>query len=128
MSDDDESTGGIPSRVAFRKKAKMGATKFTKSTKAFKHLEKLFQNKQILPTEKPNEVRMKDPLFMDFTNQQFRSQFNKLKGAYGCGTKESKYSMHTLLPVSIIHSPYSLLPLCGLQTFAKFLMMRLTGC
>jgi hypothetical protein len=93
MSDDDDSLAGIPARIPFRKKgtvAKAKAQKFTKSTKAFKHLEKLFLDKQILPTDKPSDVRMKEPLFMDFTNQQFRSQFNKLKSVHGTCTKEGK--------------------------------------
>jgi hypothetical protein len=104
MSDDDDSLAGIPGRVAFRKKSKMKAQKFTKATKAYKHLEKLFQSKQILPTEKPNEVRMKDPLFMDFTNQQFRSQFNKLKGTYGVGTKDCKsvQSLHCMCSFNVV--------------------------
>jgi hypothetical protein len=95
MSDDDDSIlNGIPGRAFGRRKTtgKIGAQKFTKGTKAYKHLEKLFLSKQILPTEKPNEVRMKDPLFMDFTNQQFRSQFNKLKSLHGTCTKEGKSS------------------------------------
>jgi hypothetical protein len=88
MSDDDDSlVAGIPARIPFSRK-KVKAQKFTKGTKAYKHLEKLFQDKLILPTEKPSDVRMKDPLFMDFTNQQFRSQFNKLKSMHGTCTKE----------------------------------------
>jgi hypothetical protein len=69
---------------------KQGAQKFTKATKAYKHLEKLFKDKAILPTDKPADVRQKDPLFQDFTNQQFRSQFNKLKGMFGTCTKDGK--------------------------------------
>jgi hypothetical protein len=88
MSDDDDSlVAGIPARIPFSRK-KVKAQKFTKGTKAYKHLEQLFKEKAILPTDKPSDVRMKDPLFMDFTNQQFRSQFNKLKGMHGTCTKE----------------------------------------
>jgi hypothetical protein len=72
------------------RRGKQGAQKFTKGTKAYKHLEKLFKDKAILPTDKPADVRSKDPLFQDFTNQQFRSQFNKLKGIFGTSTKEGK--------------------------------------
>jgi hypothetical protein len=95
MSDDDDSLlAGIPGRVAFSRKKgnnnKVGAQKFTKATKAYKHLEKLFKDKAILPTDKPTDVRSKDPLFQDFTNQQFRSQFNKLKGIFGTCTKDCK--------------------------------------
>ena len=73
-----------------RKLQKQSAQKFTKATKAYKHLEKLFKDKVILPTDKPSDVRQKDVLFQDFTNQQFRSQFNKLKSIHGVCTKEGK--------------------------------------
>jgi hypothetical protein len=107
MSDDDDSLAGIPSRVAFsRKKGKVGAQKFTKSTKAYKHLEKLFMTKQILPTEKPSDVRQKDPLFMDFTHQQFRSQFNKLKGTYGTVTTKSSSLVKTASPNKGTNHPF----------------------
>ena len=77
-------------------KAAVGAQKFTKATKAYKHLELLFKDKSIQPTDKPSDVRMKDPLFMDFTNQQFRSQFNKLKAMHGTCSKEGMFILQTL--------------------------------
>jgi hypothetical protein len=77
------------------RRGKQGPQKFTKGTKAYKHLEKLFKDKAILPTDKPADVRSKDPLFQDFTNQQFRSQFNKLKGIFGTTTKECKFISST---------------------------------
>jgi hypothetical protein len=86
-----------------RKNQKQGAQKFTKGTKAYKHLEKLFKDKSILPTDKPSDVRQKDPLFQDFTNQQFRSQFNKLKGLHGTCTKEGKYVSSTNLELYLYY-------------------------
>jgi hypothetical protein len=66
------------------------AQKFTKNTKAYGKLKKMFEEKMISPTDKPANVRSKDPLFQDFTHQQFRSQFNKLRSEYGVCTKEGK--------------------------------------
>jgi hypothetical protein len=93
MSDDDDSIPGrAPLKSRSNKIAKMGAVKFTKNTKAFKHLQTLFDNNEITPTDKPNDVRSTNPLFMQFSNQQFRSQFNKLKNKFGVCTKEGKSS------------------------------------
>jgi hypothetical protein len=88
----------LTGRVARKMTApqKVGAQKFTQATKAYKHLEKLFKDKSIQPTDKPSDVRMKDPLFQDFTNQQFRSQFNKLKSMHGTCSKEGMFILQTL--------------------------------
>jgi hypothetical protein len=83
MSDDEEST--LQRKGS---KSKVGAQKFTQGTKAYQRLKKLFESKEILPTDKPADVRQKDALFMDFTNQQFPSQFNKLESIHGTCTKE----------------------------------------
>jgi hypothetical protein len=92
MSDDDDSILAARNGLS-RKKAAVTAQKFTKATKAYKHLEQLFKEKSIQPTDKPSDVRMKDPLFQDFTNQQFRSQFNKLKAIFGTCTKEGRFTL-----------------------------------
>jgi hypothetical protein len=94
----------------------VGAQKFTKATKAYKHLEQLFKEKAIQPTDKPSDVRLKDPLFMDFTNQQFRSQFNKLKGMHGTCTKEGTY-IRSLLPLR--HCEFTQLNLLRQQAFGN---------
>jgi hypothetical protein len=103
MSDDDESLSGNAGRGAgrSRKKSKTSSTatapqKFTQKTKAFKHLQKLFVENAIDPTERPVDVWKKDPLFQDFTQNQFRSQFNKLKNHHGLNTKEGESIMHSL--------------------------------
>jgi hypothetical protein len=88
MSDDDDSI--LAARNGLSRKKAPVAQKFTKATKAYKHLEQLFKDKAVQPTDKPSDVRQKDPLFMDFTNQQFRSQFNKLKAMHGTISKEGK--------------------------------------
>jgi hypothetical protein len=109
MSDteDDYLLTGRVARKPTMPKAAVGAQKFTKATKAYKHLELLFKDKSIQPTDKPSDVRMKDPLFMDFTNQQFRSQFNKLKAMHGTCTKEGTYYVRSFvhsLPLLISNS------------------------
>jgi hypothetical protein len=88
MSDNEDDSILTGRNGLSRKKTPVVAQKFTKGTKAYKHLEQLFKDKSIQPTDKPSDVRMKDPLFQDFTNQQFRSQFNKLKAMHGTCTKE----------------------------------------
>jgi hypothetical protein len=100
MSDteDDYLLTGRVARKPTMPKGGVGAQKFTKATKAYKHLEQLFKEKTVQPTDKPSDVRLKDPLFMDFTNQQFRSQFNKLKAMHGTCTKEGTY-IRSLLPL-----------------------------
>jgi dihydroorotase len=81
-----------PMRQA-RSNSKVGAQKFTQSTKAYQVLKGMFETKQISATDKPSDIRSKDPLFMDFSMQQFRSQFNKLKSTFGTCTKEGKLSL-----------------------------------
>jgi hypothetical protein len=71
--------------------AKLGAQKFTKSTKAYAKLKKMFEDKLILPTDKPIDVRSKDPLFQAFSHNQFRSQFNNLRKIMGTVTREGKH-------------------------------------
>jgi hypothetical protein len=70
--------------------ARVGAQKFTKSTKAYAKLKKMFEDKLILPTDGAKEIRQRDPLFMDFTHNQFRSQFNNLRREMGTTTREGK--------------------------------------
>ena len=72
------------------KKAAGGLSKFTQSTKEYKKLKKLFQEKKILATDKPSDVRLAHPEFQRYTTQQFRAQFNKLKGLVGTVTKEGE--------------------------------------
>ena len=93
MNSDDEDDYLLTGRTrpVARKSQKVGAQKFTKSTKAYQKLNQLFKDKAIQPTDKPSDVRMKEPLFMDFTLQQFRSQFNKLRNSHGTCTKEGTY-------------------------------------
>ena len=86
-SESESSKRGVTRRVCAVKK-KVGAQKFTQTTKAYQKLKKLFEDKAIVATDKPSDVRLKDVLFQDFTSQQFRSQFNKLKSIYGTCTKE----------------------------------------
>ena len=50
---------------------KVGAQKFTQTTKAYQRMKKLFEGKAIVATDKPSDVRLKDLLFQDFTSQQF---------------------------------------------------------
>jgi hypothetical protein len=93
MSDTEEDDYLLTGHVARKMTVppKVGAQKFTQGTKAYQKLKKLFEDKSILPTDKPATVRGRDPLFMDFTNQQFRSQFNKLKAIHGTCTKEGTF-------------------------------------
>ena len=74
-------------------KKRVGAQKFTQSTKAYQKLKKLFEEKAIVATDKPSDVRLKNTLFQDFTRQQFRFQFDKLKLIYGTCTKEGKMQL-----------------------------------
>jgi hypothetical protein len=89
----------LTGRVARKMTApqKVGAQKFTQGTKAYQKLKKLFEDKAILPTDKPSDIRQKDTLFQDFTNQQFRSQFNKLKAIHGTCTKEGTFTEMSML-------------------------------
>ena len=88
MSDNEEEIA--------QKVQKQLAQKFAKATKAYKHLEKLFKDKVILPTDKPSDISQKDVLF-----QEFCSQFNKLKSIHGVCTKEGKQSpLQNILPMS----------------------------
>jgi hypothetical protein len=87
----------LTGRTAARKVQKVGAQKFTQGTKAYQKLKKLFEDKAILPTDKPSDIRQKDTLFQDFTNQQFRSQFNKLKAIHGTCTKEGTFTEMSML-------------------------------
>jgi hypothetical protein len=73
------------------KRQKVGAQKFTKTTKAYAKLKEMFETKQILPTDKPIDIRAKDPLFQDFTHNQFRSQFNNLRKEMGTCTREGEH-------------------------------------
>jgi hypothetical protein len=90
-----------PMRQA-RNNAKVGAQKFTQGTKAYQKLKKMFESQQILPSDKPSDVRSKDPLFMDFSMQQFRSQFNKLKSTFGTCTKEGKLSLREIHNLQVL--------------------------
>jgi hypothetical protein len=118
MSDteDDYLLTGRVARKPTMPKGGVGAQKFTKATKAYKHLEQLFKEKAVQPTDKPSDVRLKDPLFMDFTNQQFRSQFNKLKAMHGTCTKEGTY-IRSLLPLR--HCEFTQLSLLRQQAFGN---------
>jgi hypothetical protein len=110
MSDNDDESplAGIAGRSIARKKSKSTAQKFTRKTKAFKHLEKLFKDNSIDPTDRPSDVRARDPLFQDFTANQFRSQFNKLKKEVGLVTKEGEsLSLPVIMTMSILE-PYVL--------------------
>jgi hypothetical protein len=89
MSDDD-SVSAARRKIAKAAAPKVGAQKFTQKTKAYQRLKQLFEDKKIDPNDSPAEVRAKDPLFQDFTNQQFRSQFNKLKALFGTSTKDGE--------------------------------------
>ena len=85
--------------------SKVGAQKFTKSTKAYAKLKKMFEDKLILPTDGAKDVRARDPLFHDFTHNQFRSQFNNLRKEMGTVTREGKHCMF----YSHLHSLNSIL-------------------
>jgi len=85
-SDDEKRTA--------KKKGK--GRKFTKKSKEYKKLEKMFKENKIRPSDKPSEVRAKEPEFQNFTTTQFRSQYNKLKIMYGTCTKEGM-KMSTVL-------------------------------
>ena len=91
-SDDDNRSRSV--------KKKMASRKFTKKTKEYKELERLFRDGKITPCDKPSTVRLSNPVYMAFTTTQFRSQFNKLKGMYGTCTKEGKFHRRHLLQVS----------------------------
>jgi hypothetical protein len=71
-------------------KKKSSGRKFTKKTKEYKKLERLFREHKINPNDKPSDVRSKEPEFLSFTTTQFRSQFNKLKAMYGVTSRECK--------------------------------------
>ena len=73
MVSDSESESSKPgvARRACAVKKKVGAQKFTQTTKAYQKLKKLFEAKAIVATDKPSDVRLKDVLFQDFTSQQF---------------------------------------------------------
>jgi hypothetical protein len=66
--------------------------KFTRKTKEFKFLVKLFKDGKISPTDKPADVRSNHPGFQAFTVTQFRSQFNRVKGEFGTCTKEGVFT------------------------------------
>jgi hypothetical protein len=91
MSDNDDDSirkGGGVARKKQKAPVAVGAQKFTQKTKAYQKLKKMFEDKMIDKSDKPSDVRHKDTLFQDFTNQQFRSQFNKLRALYGTCSKE----------------------------------------
>ena len=75
-----------------KRPAKKGGAqkKFTQKTKEYKRLEKLFKDGRISPSDKPSDIRMSDPGFLQFTTTQFRSQYNQLKKVHGTCTKEGK--------------------------------------
>jgi hypothetical protein len=72
------------------KEAKLNAPKFTQNTEAYVKLNKMFEDNEISATDRPAEIFKRDPLFAEFSHQQFRSQFNKLKTKYGTNTREGK--------------------------------------
>jgi hypothetical protein len=74
MASNTESESDMPNRCSKKSASmvnKVGAQKFTKKTKAFVKLKKMFENKDVLASDRPADVRSKDILFQDFTTQQF---------------------------------------------------------
>jgi hypothetical protein len=57
MSDDDDSILAARNGLSRSSKKAPVAQKFTKATKAYKHLEKMFKDKAVQPTDKPSDVR-----------------------------------------------------------------------
>jgi hypothetical protein len=68
----------------------MGAQKLTKGTECYQKLKKMFEDKLIKASDMPKDVWSSDDVFTDYTLQQFRSQFNKLKAVHGTNSREGK--------------------------------------